>query len=223
MTLLFALSLACAPKPDVIRGERLVTDFTQEYNGAFGVAGGAARHWVGSGQGWGLGPQVAVVAERSYPGSLQWWNSAAWSWHDLQDGTRTFEDGSGRSLTAETFDGQQVLGWFETGILYTPDRGWDPGQLDLRLVMRGTLAVGGVQTRFDLPAGTGRTRIETRDLLIAPNGHLGLQGVYSERWCFRLLFGVSPLLAFDRAELGGGDNGRVTLRTHGTLESLVRF
>ncbi len=219
----FALLLACAPKPDVIRGERLVKDFTQEYNRAFGVAGGAAHHVLGSGQGWGFGPQVLVVAERSYPGSVQWWSAAGWGWHELEDGSRTFEDGSGHSLTGEAFEGQQILGWAETGILYTPDRGWDPGKLDIRLVMRGTLAIGGVHTRFDLPASTGRERIETRDLLIAPNGHLGLQGVYNERWCFRLLFGASPLLAFDRAELGGGDNGRVTLRAHGTLESLVRF
>ena len=39
----------------------------------------------------------------------------------------------------------------------------------------------------------------------------------------RLLAGAAPLLTFDRAELGGGDSGRITVRTHATLESLVRF
>ncbi len=217
------LLLACAPKPSVIRGERLVKDFTQEYNAAAGASGGAARHWIGSGQGWGIGPQASVTGERAYPGQLAWWSGASWSSHPLVDGSRAFASSDGGAVSGESLDGQQVLVWAETGIQYTPDRGWDPGPVDLRLLMRGTLAVGGVQTRLDVPAAGGRTRLETTDLLIAPNGHFGLQGVYAERWDLRLLVGAAPVFAFDRAELGGGDSGRVTLRTHVTLETLVRF
>jgi hypothetical protein len=217
------LLLACAPKPSVIRGERLVTDFTQEYSAAAGASVGMTRPWLGSGQSWGFGPQAALAAERAYPGHLAWWSSLAWSSHALRDGSHTFSSESTPVMSAESLDGQQVLIWAETGIQYTPDRGWNQGQLDLRLLMRGTLAVGGVQTRLDVPAADGRARLETTDLFVAPNGHVGVQGVWAERWDLRLLVGAAPVVAFDRAELGGGDSGRVTLRTHATLETLVRF
>ncbi|GEM_PF-4519641 len=223
MTASLLLLMACAPKPSVIRGERLVTDFTQEYNGAAGAGAGWVRPWLGSAQDWRGGPQASLAAERAFPGHLAWWSGAAWSSHGLQGGDRTF-DGSGTTpITASAVDGHQVLIWAETGIQYTPDRGWTPGPVDLRLLMRGTLALGGIQTRLDVPSAGGRTRLETTDLLLAPNGHVGVQGVWDERWDLRLLVGASPLVAFDRAELGGGDSGRITLRTHATVETLVRF
>ncbi len=217
------LLLACAPKPTVIRGERLVKDFTQEYNAGAGVSAGAARHWIGADQGWGVGPQVSLAVERAYPGHVAWWSSLTWSSHALQDGSGLFFSDSGGAVSPDALGGQRVLSWAETGIQFTPDRGWRAGRLELRLLLRGTLALGGIQTTLDLPSVTGQTRLATTDLLLAPNGHLGLQSVWSERWDLRLLVGAAPLLAFDRAELGGGDSGRLTLRTHATLESLVRF
>jgi hypothetical protein len=213
----------CAPKPSVIRRDRRVTDFIQEYNGAVGASSGAAKHWLGSGQGWGIGPRFAVAAERAYPVGLAWWASLAWRSHDLWDATRAFEDGSGQPLTATDLDGQQVLIWGGMGIQYTPDRGWGPPDFKLRILTRSTLAVDRVQTRMDIPASEGRARLATTALLIAPNRHRGLQAVWIARRDFRRLFGVAPTLAFDRAELGGGDRSRLSLRTHAAPETLVRF
>ncbi len=223
MPLLLVLAVACAPKPSVIRGDRLVKDLTQTYNAAAGVSAGAAKHWLGSAQGWGPGPQAGLVSERAYPGDLAWWMGVGWSSHALLDATGTFEGGHGEPLTDTATEGQQVLYWGETGIQYSPDRGWNTERLGVRLFMRGTLALGAIQTQMDLPYSGGRTRLETTDLLVAPNGHVGLQFIWKERWDMRLLCGAAPVAAFDRAELGGGDNGRVTLRTHATLETLVRF
>ena len=217
------LLLACAPKPTVIHGERLVKDLTQEYNGGTGTSIGAARHWLGSDQGWGVGPQVSLAIERAYPGHLAWWSSLAWSSHRLTDGRALFSSESGEAISASSLGGHRVLLWSETGIQYTPDRGWRAGRLDLRLLMRGTLAVGGIQTVLDMPSVDGQSQLASTGLLLAPSGSLGLQSVWSERWDVRLLVGTAPLLSFDRAELGGGDNGRLTLRTHATLETLVRF
>ena len=200
----------------------LRSDYRPDLRWSIAAKVGASRLFQDSENPWSVGPTVGLSFGRLFSPEMRLALADERTTHILENPGLAFEKGTGGALTADVARGHTRQHWLHLSFLWSPQVA-RVGSLTFSPTVEA--GVGALVTEGWLEvAGTeGRTLLTSHQTLPGTELGLGFLCMFTPTVGVRAGVNGLTLLAFDRAELGGGDHVRFALRLTPLLEVLGRF